>query len=393
MNLKVYASYVDEATRAQIERLSQHSVYRDMPIRIMPDCHAGKGCTIGTTIDLNNKKYVTPNLVGVDIGCGMLTVKLKSNLVNLEKFDKVVHESIPSGFDIQEKPHEFVGRYKVRGLLENLACANNVNIERAVLSIGTLGGGNHFIELAKGNDDSIYLIIHTGSRNLGIGVCKYYQSMVKYENDGSEERNAVIRKLKAENRHSEIQEAIKKVKVEKPSEFDGISGDNFNDYIHDMQNTQQFASINRMAIAESILTNYYGLSLEEHEHFETVHNYIGYDNILRKGAIAAYKGDKCLIPLNMRDGSLICIGKGNKDWNYSAPHGAGRVMSRGEARRKVSLVDFKKSMAGIYSTCVNESTIDESPFAYKSVDDIMPIIRDTVDIIKHIKPIYNFKSS
>ena len=392
MNLKVYASYVDEATRAQIKRLSQHSVYRDMPIRIMPDCHAGKGCTIGTTIDLNNKKYVTPNLVGVDIGCGMLTVELKSNLVKLEKFDKVVHEVIPSGFDIQEKPHEFVGRYKVRELLENLACANNVNIERAVLSIGTLGGGNHFIELAKGNDNSIYLIIHTGSRNLGVGVCKHYQSMVKYENDGSEERNAVIRKLKAENRHSEIQEAIKKVKVEKPSELDGISGDNFNDYIHDMQNTQQFASINRMAIAESILTKYYGLSLEDHEHFETVHNYIGYDNILRKGAIAAYKGDLCLIPLNMRDGSLICIGKGNKDWNYSAPHGAGRVMSRGEARRKVSLVDFKKSMAGIYSTCVNESTIDESPFAYKSVDDIMPIIRDTVDIIKHIKPIYNFKS-
>lgn len=392
MNLKVYASYVDEATRAQIERLSQHSVYRDMPIRIMPDCHAGKGCTIGTTIDLNNKKYVTPNLVGVDIGCGMLTVKLKSNLVNLEKFDKVVHEAIPSGFDIQEKPHEFVGRYKVRGLLENLACANNVNIERAVLSIGTLGGGNHFIELAKGKDDSIYLVIHTGSRNLGIGVCKHYQSMVKYENDGSEERNAIIRKLKAENRHSEIQGFIKNMKVKEPSELDGISDDLYNYYLLDMQNTQQFASINRMAIAESILTDYFNLPLDKHDYFENAHNYIGYDNILRKGAIAAYKGDLCLIPLNMRDGSLICIGKGNKDWNYSAPHGAGRVMSRGEARRKVSLVDFKKSMAGIYSTCVNESTIDESPFAYKSVDDIMPIIRDTVDIIKHIKPIYNFKS-
>ena len=250
------------------------------------------------------------------------------------------------------------------------------------------------MELAKGLDGSVYLIIHTGSRNLGVGVCKHYQSLVEIKNDGSEERKAIIEKLKAENRHSEIQEAIKKVKVEKSSDLDGITGDNFNDYIQDMTIVQTYADINRLAIAESILTSYYyGLSLEEHENFSTIHNYIGDDNILRKGAIAAYKGVKCLIPLNMRDGSLICIGKGNKDWNYSAPHGAGRIMSRNEAKRKVDLADFKETMKDVYSTCVNESTLDESPFAYKSMDDIIPIIKETVDVIERIKPIYNFKAN
>ena len=393
MDLKIYASLIDDVTEKQIYKLANHKVYKNMPIRVMPDCHAGKGCTVGTTINLGKHNYVTPNLIGLDIGCGMLTVKLKNNLVDLERFDKVVHEVIPSGFEVREKPHDFVEMYNVRELLENFACANQVNIERAILSIGTLGGGNHFCSLEKSDDGSVYLIIHTGSRNLGVGVCKHYQSLVKFENNGSEERNAIIKKLKVENRHSEIEEAIKKVKVEKPSELDGISADLYNYYLVDMQNTQQFASINRMAIAESILTKYYGLSLEEHEHFETVHNYIGYDNILRKGAIAAYKGDKCLIPLNMRDGSLICIGRGNKDWNYSAPHGAGRIMSRNEAKKKIKIDDFKESMKGIYSTCVNESTLDESPFAYKSMNDIIPIIKETVDVIERIRPIYNFKAN
>lgn len=393
MDLKIYASLIDEVTEKQIYELANHKVYKNMPIRVMPDCHAGKGCTVGTTIDLGKHNYVTPNLTGVDGGCGMLTVKLKNNLVDLERFDKVVHEVIPSGFEVREKPHNFVERYNVRELLGDLHCKDGVNIERAILSIGTLGGGNHFCSLEKSDVGSVYLIIHTGSRNLGVGVCKHYQSMVKYENDGSEERKAIIEKLKAENRHSEIQEAIKKVKVEKPSDLDGITGDNFNDYIQDMTIVQTYADINRLAIAESILTSYYGLSLEEHENFSTIHNYIGDDNILRKGAIAAYKGVKCLIPLNMRDGSLICIGKGNKDWNYSAPHGAGRIMSRNEAKRKVDLADFKETMKDVYSTCVNESTLDESPFAYKSMDDIIPVIKETVDIIERIKPIYNFKAN
>ena len=393
MDLKVYASLIDEVTKKQINELANHKVYKNMPIRVMPDCHAGKGCTVGTTIDLGTHNYVTPNLIGLDIGCGMLTVKLKNNLVDLERFDKVVHEVIPSGFEVQERAHDFVEKYNVKELLGDLHCKDEVNIERAILSIGTLGGGNHFVELAKGSDDSIYLIIHTGSRNLGVRVCKYYQSLVEVENDGSEERKAIIEKLKTENRHSEIQEAIKKVKVEKPSDLDGITGDNFNDYIDDMTIVQTYADINRLAIAESILTKYYGLSLEEHENFNTIHNYIGDDNILRKGAIAAYKGVKCLIPLNMRDGSLICVGKGNKDWNYSAPHGAGRIMSRNEAKRKVDLADFKETMKDVYSTCINESTLDESPFAYKSMDDIIPIIKETVDVIERIKPIYNFKAN
>ena len=393
MGLKIYASLIDEVTKKQIDGLANHNVYKNMRIRIMPDCHAGKGCTVGTTINLGTYNYVTPNLVGVDIGCGMLTIKLKDTLVNLERFDKVVHEVIPSGFDVQENPHEFVEKYNVREILGSLYCKGKADIGRAILSIGTLGGGNHFIELAKGHDGSIYSIIHTGSRNLGVGVCKYYQSLVEIENDGSEVRRAIIEKLKSENRQSEIEYAIKQIKVDKRSELDGISGENYSNYLNDMKSTQRFASINRLAIAESILTKYYGISLEEHEYFETVHNYIGYDNILRKGAISAYEGVKCLIPLNMRDGSLICIGKGNKEWNYSAPHGAGRIMSRTEAKRKVSLSNFKETMKDVYSTCVNESTLDESPFAYKSMDYIIPLIKETVDVIERIKPIYNFKAN
>ena len=251
---------------------------------------------------------------------------------------------------------------------------------------------NHFIELAKGSDGSIYLLIHTGSRNLGVSVCNYHQTLVK--NDISSEIKDIIEKLKAVNRHSEIESTVKKLKAENQySELDGISGEDYHNYLNDMLIVQTYADINRLAIAESILTNYYGLSIEDHENFNTMHNYIGTDNILRKGAIAAYKGDKCLIPLNMRDGSLICIGKGNKDWNYSAPHGAGRIMSRNEAKRKVDLADFKETMKDVYSTCVNESTLDESPFAYKSMNDIIPIIKETVDVIERIRPIYNFKAN
>ena len=382
---KVFTDNCDNETISQIiELLNQESVANSQ-IRIMPDTHAGKGCVIGTTMTITDK--VIPNLVGVDIGCGMYAIKLEETEIDCEKLDKVIRQYIPSGFSIHD-------RAITRSNIDKIIAP--IDVDRAMKSLGTLGGGNHFIEVDRGNDGKLWLVIHTGSRHLGIEVCKYYQDLAynKIRNNGIREKiNATIARLKAEGKHHEIENTIKLLKMQAgpiPKDLCYIEGEDFYNYINDMKITQEHAKINRYTIASQILQH---MNLHEIEIFDTIHNYIDTDNmILRKGSISAQANEKVIIPMNMRDGSLICIGKGNPDWNYSAPHGAGRIMSRNQAREQVSLEEFKVSMKDIFSTCVNENTIDESPMVYKPINEIIENIKDTVDIIDIIKPIYNFKA-
>ena len=382
---KVFTDNCDNETISQIiELLNQESVANSQ-IRIMPDTHAGKGCVIGTTMTITDK--VIPNLVGVDIGCGMYAIKLEETEIDCEKLDKVIRQYIPSGFSIHD-------RAITRSNIDKIIAP--IDVDRAMKSLGTLGGGNHFIEVDRGNDGKLWLVIHTGSRHLGIEVCKYYQDLAynKIRNNGIREKiNATIARLKAEGKHHEIENTIKILKMQAgpiPKDLCYIEGEDFYNYINDMKITQEHAKINRYTIASQILQH---MNLHEIEIFDTIHNYIDTDNmILRKGSISAQANEKVIIPMNMRDGSLICIGKGNPDWNYSAPHGAGRIMSRNQAREQVSLEEFKVSMKDIFSTCVNENTIDESPMVYKPINEIIENIKDTVDIIDIIKPIYNFKA-
>ena len=325
----------------------------------MPDVHEGLGCTIGTTMTIQDK--IVPNLVGVDIGCGIETIKLKNRKLDLEELDRIIYDYIPSGFNIRNKEH----KYAQNITFHNLVCRNHVDIKRARLSIGTLGGGNHFIEVNQNEKGELYLNVHSGSRHLGKQVADYYQKLAYV-------------KLKS-----------KSIKIKKYLAY--LEGQDYHNYLNDMAIVQKYAVYNRKAIVDEIINR---MKFEIEEQFTTIHNYIDLDfMILRKGAISAKKGEKILIPINMRDGSLICMGKGNKDWNYSAPHGAGRVMSRKEAKRQVRLEEFKESMRGIYTTSVNKSTIDEAPMAYKSIDEIMESIRDTAEILEVIKPIYNFKAA
>lgn len=384
---KIFTDNVEEQAAAQIIELCNQEFVEDSVIRIMPDTHAGAGCTIGTTMTIGDK--IVPNLVGVDIGCGMETIKLKNKSVELNKLDKVIHEFIPSGFDIRKKEHSYVGNID----FEDLICRKNVNINRAKLSIGTLGGGNHFIEVNKDNEGSLYLVVHSGSRYLGKQVAEYYQELGYMElAKNSEEVKGIIERLKAEGRQKEIQKKINKIKPPKINrQLAYVQGKNYEDYLTDMKLVQKFAVLNRKAIVDEIVKR---MDFTVKEQFTTIHNYIDMDSmILRKGAISARQGEKVLIPINMRDGSLVCIGKGNKDWNYSAPHGAGRLMSRSKAKEVITLKEFKESMKGIYSTTVNRSTIDECALAYKPMEEIMKNIRDTVEIIDIIKPIYNFKAA
>ena len=382
---KVFTDNCDNETISQIiELLNQESVANSQ-IRIMPDTHAGKGCVIGTTMTITDK--VIPNLVGVDIGCGMYAIKLEETEIDCEKLDKVIRQYIPSGFSIHD-------RAITRSNIDKIIAP--IDVDRAMKSLGTLGGGNHFIEVDRGNDGKLWLVIHTGSRHLGIEVCKYYQDLAynKIRNNGIREKiDATIARLKAEGKHHEIENTIKILKMQAgpiPKDLCYIEGEDFYNYINDMKITQEHAKINRYTIASQILQH---MNLHEIEIFDTIHNYIDTDNmILRKGSISAQANEKVIIPMNMRDGSLICIGKGNPDWNYSAPHGAGRIMSRNQAREQVSLEEFKVSMKDIFSTCVNENTIDESPMVYKPMNEIIENIKDTVDIIDIIKPIYNFKA-
>ena len=409
-DLKIFTDNIEQEAIDQINTLLEQPAFTDCKVRIMPDVHAGAGCVIGFTADLGDK--VIPNIVGVDIGCGMFTVELgridtgingktDSSIANYvtdidyEKLDNVIRTCIPSGRNVHEEINYIFPE------LKNLRCYNELkNIDWLERSMGTLGGGNHFIEIDEGFEGRKYLVIHTGSRNLGKQVANYYQNLAIELMTGRDklayERDRLIAEYKDQGRSSEIQDAIKELRNtwrkktnDIPKELCYLTDKYRDDYIHDMKICQRFAKQNRLMIALKIMLNMGWYSID---HFETVHNYIDESNMIRKGAISAKKGEKVLIPINMRDGSLLCVGKGNEDWNCSAPHGAGRIMSRNKARESISMESFRESMTGVYTTSVCESTIDESPMAYKPMDEIINNIKDTVDILDVLKPVYNFKA-
>lgn len=383
--VKVYAKTFEEEAYNQVEKMANYEPYLNSKIRIMPDAHAGKGCVIGTTMTLDSA--VTPNLVGVDIGCGMLAGYLTVNDIDLKKLDEVIRKHVPSGFSVHKTPISCFD-------LQSLYCYKAIEDKDAYIqqSLGTLGGGNHFIEVNKTSDGQIMIVIHSGSRNLGVQVCNYYQKLAIDTLSKQTDVKAVIEKLKSEGREKEIQSELKKLNpniVDK--ELAHLEGLYFEQYIHDMNIVQRYASKNRHLILNSICKK---MGLFTWSYIETIHNYIDVENmILRKGAVSAQKDEKLIIPMNMRDGSLICVGKGNSDWNYSAPHGAGRLMSRAKAKESISMQDFKDTMSDVYTTSVCEDTLDEAPQAYKSADEIMSLISDTVDIIDVVKPIYNYKAN
>ena len=424
-DLKIFTDDIEQEAINQINELLDQEAFKDSKIRIMPDVHAGKGCVIGFTGNLGDK--VIPNIVGVDIGCGMLCVELGNIDLNLERLDKIIREYVPSGFEVHnERKYKFLE-------LQDLKCYRELkDTKRLERSIGTLGGGNHFIEIDIDEDNNKYLIIHTGSRNLGKQVAEYYQELANqlcnYNiSEYKEKQQELIKKYKEQGRKQEIQSALMKLKEKYkidhkkiPKDLAYLEGQYREDYLHDMKICQEFAKDNRLCIAKQILCNYFQLPYYEGYksvrlrkkamstcdwytqdmierdfwYFETIHNYISFeDNIVRKGAISAKKGEMVLIPMNMRDGCIIGVGKGNDDWNQSAPHGAGRIMSRMKAKETFNLDEYKESMKDIYTTSVNEDTIDEAPFVYKPMQEIIDNIGDTVDIVKIIKPIYNFKAS
>ena len=387
-----YAKVIEDVAIEQIKRMCDYELTVGNKVRIMPDVHAGKGCTIGTTMTVTDK--ACPNIVGVDIGCGMYTVKLADKSLDFEKIDEACHY-IPSGRNVWDGRRE-------RFDIQELKCYRALkDTKRLARSLGTLGGGNHFIEIDKAADGTHYLVIHSGSRNLGKQVAEIYQQLAIDLHAGKEDyfirREEIIRTYKEVGRRAEIQDALKEMSKEYtaktpdvPEDLCWLYGSFLGDYLHDVEICQRFACRNREIMAETILERT-GMSKEEA--FHTIHNYIDTDEmILRKGAIAAHKDERVLIPINMRDGSVIAVGKGNPEWNYSAPHGAGRIMSRGKAKETLSLEEYRASMEGIYTTSVNESTLDEAPMVYKSLDDILDVIIEAVDIVDIIKPVYNFKA-
>ncbi len=386
----VYGDNIEDSAIEQIQILCNQAFASGSKIRIMPDVHTGAGCTIGMTMTITDK--VVPNIVGVDIGCGMYTVCLGKIDIDFEKLDTIVH-GIPSGKNVWE------GRQK-KFDLTILNCYRNLkDTKRIAKSIGTLGGGNHFIEIEKTQQDVKYMIIHTGSRNLGKQVANYYQDMAIDLQKGKQEyfqkKDEMIAQYKAEGRRKELQQALKTIvwtqkKLEIPEELCFLYGEYMEQYLHDIAICQQFAKENRELIAQKIMG---AMSWEPQEVFHTIHNYIDVEeNIVRKGAISAKKGEKVLIPINMKDGSILAIGKGNAEWNYSAPHGAGRLYSRSQAKEQFTLQQYQKEMEGVYSTCVTEKTLDESPMAYKKLEDIVNAVQQTVDVVEVMKPIYNFKA-
>ncbi len=386
---KVFTDIIDEDSIRQVYELCNQSFAEGAKIRMMPDVHAGAGCVIGTTMTITDR--VVPNMVGVDIGCGMETVRIKGRKLEVEQLDKLIKFNIPSGFDIREKQH----RYAEKARLEELRCAEQVNLDRAYRSLGTLGGGNHFIEADKG-EDGIYIVIHSGSRHLGVEVAKFYQkrAIEELKHSGDDDMRKLIDEMKLQGREKEIEAAVREhnsqAKKAVPDHLAYVYGTAFDDYIHDMKIVQEFAMLNRKAMMDEIVR---GMKLKVEDEFTTIHNYIDTEKmIVRKGSVSAQSGERLIIPINMRDGSLICIGKGNDDWNCSAPHGAGRLFSRSQAKQNFTVSEYKKQMSGIYSTTINQSTLDECPMAYKSMDDIVKNIGDTVEITEVIKPIYNFKA-
>lgn len=397
----IYQSEIDDATREQVQTIVNQPFVEGETIRIMPDCHAGAGCVIGTTMTINNGK-VCPNLVGVDIGCGMYLISLKGikeEDIDFKALDEFIETHIPTGRNIHEDR-----KVKFPDIL-NLKCYRELkDTTKFERSIGTLGSGNHFLELDKDTEGNIYFVVHTGSRNMGKQVAEYYQDLA----DGIcnrqldayfVERANLIETYKAEGRKTEIQAALRaltqkyKENTNKvPKDLAWLEGDHLNDYLHDMDICQRYAQLNRETICREIC-KFFNIDFDSANKFETIHNYIDLEQkMLRKGAINCSKGKLVLIPVNMQFGSAVCMGKGNKDYNYSGPHGAGRLLSRNQARENISLDNFKKSMEGIFTSCISEKTIDESPMAYKSWESIKPWIEDTADIIEIIKPIYNYKA-
>lgn len=395
---KVFTNNIEESAIIQIKELLNQEFIKDSKIRIMPDVHSGAGCVIGTTMTIKDK--IIPNLVGVDIGCGMLVAKLniKDNKNILKKIDEIVNKYIPSGFNIRNEVH-FNIKDSVDNLY-NLKCLDYMDIDNAKKSLGTLGGGNHFIELNKDSSDNIYIVIHSGSRNLGLKVANYYQISAYLQQhfnltvDDIVDKNISSVKVKRKTLNEKIKE-IKKNNKNISFDLSYVSGSLFDDYINDMDIIINYAKINRETILFDILYNLnnVGINVEIIDKFTTIHNYIDTANmILRKGSVSAQKGEKYLLPLNMKDGSLICLGKGNEDWNCSSPHGAGRLMSRSEAKKNIDLDKFKEVMKGIYSTSVTIETIDEAPMVYKNKKEIIENIKDTADIVDHLILIYNFKA-
>ncbi len=386
-----YAEIIEDEARDQIQRMCDYPFTEGAKIRIMPDVHAGAGCTIGTTMTITDK--AVPNIVGVDIGCGMYTVNIGHDDIDFAVFDEAAHY-VPSGFNVWEGRQE-------RFDLTHLKCYRNLKDSRRIeRSLGTLGGGNHFIEIDRDSDGTNYLVIHTGSRNLGHQAANFYQSLAieldRGKDDYLRKKAELISSYKAQGRAREIQQALEALTWEArentmPEDLCYLYGEYLDDYIHDVKICQEFARRNREKIAEVLLSR---TGLTAYDAFHTTHNYIDTDNmILRKGAISAKLGERVLIPINMRDGSVLAVGRGNADWNYSAPHGAGRLMSRSSAKESLSMSEYLASMQGIYTTSVNECTLDESPMAYKPLDAIIDVIAGTVDIVSIMKPVYNFKAS
>lgn len=388
-DVKVYADLnkVDQKAIDQVDALVKEDAFKDSKVRIMPDVHPGTGCVVGFTADLGDK--VIPNIVGVDIGCGVLVSKLKNQEIDYKKLDTIIRLEIPSGREVNVELSSF--EYdKSLDFVDRLRCKKHLrNLERMVCSMASLGGGNHFIEIGEDSEYSKYLIVHTGSRNLGLQVCNYYQSLAirksKYYND--DDRRNIVEKLKSEGRQLEISSALKKIPTVS-KEFAYLEGQDRDDYLHDMKICQNFAMSNRIFIAMRISK---AMKLYPEYTFQSVHNYIDDKNMVRKGAISAHRDEKLIIPINMRDGCILGEGKGNIDWNESAPHGAGRLLSRSDAKRSLLMKDFKEDTKKIYTTSVNESTLDESPRAYRSLKDIINRISPTVDVLDILRTTYNFK--
>lgn len=383
----IYSDVPLDSAIAQIQQLIDQPFMTNTTVRIMPDYHAGKGCVIGTTIQLNDK--VVPNLVGVDVGCGVMVSKIESDHISYEQLDRIIRTYVPAGHDVHSETA--TARAYQQFEARNFIAAG---IQDAVtnVSLGTLGGGNHFIELAKGRD-AYYLCVHTGSRSVGAKVAKWHQRRAT-ELIRKGDRDALIAELKAAGHMQHIQAEIEKLSLQYPhvpTDLHYLEGQAFDDYMHDMRLAQQYAHFNRKLISETI-AHHMGWSVREQ--FDTIHNYIDTESMtLRKGAVRALQGEQLIIPMNMRDGSLLCIGKGNKDWNESAPHGAGRLFSRTQAMKQLNMDDFKQSMAHIWTTSVTTDTLDEAPMAYKPMEHITAHIHETVDIVEQIQPVYNFKAS